>query len=294
MQENKKTRVIAVFAHNEARKIIACLESVRKDIRAGDTCVVLNNGSIDDTSALVLQFSHQHDFCKLVEISIGDKCNAWNVFIHELRVDADLFCFLDGDCEIVPGSLDALENCLESNPTANAVAALPASHVGANSRKVMVRIGGLAGNLYALSGSFVHRIREAHVKLPLGLVGDDSLIGALAYWDLNPKNTWDKTRIVLCEGAEFSYTPLSRFSFNDIRLYYKRKIRYSVRQFQNNLIMRPLKERGLTGIPRHADDLYLGRASEVRLTWSGVHTWFDWLAIRAIRNRIRDHSSERR
>ena len=45
MQEDKKVRAIAVFAYNEARKIIACLESIKKNIWAGDECVVLNNGS---------------------------------------------------------------------------------------------------------------------------------------------------------------------------------------------------------------------------------------------------------
>ena len=116
VQEEKKRRVIAVFAHNEARKIIACLESIKREVRAGDKCVVLNNGSADATSELVEDFSKNNDFCTHVNIEVGDKSNAWNVFVQEIRIKADVFCFLDGDCEILPGSLNALEKCMESNP----------------------------------------------------------------------------------------------------------------------------------------------------------------------------------
>ena len=44
---------------------------------------------------------------------------------------------------------------------------------------------------------------EAMPRLPFGLIGDDSLVGALAYWDLDPKAGWDTRRIVVCNDAEF-------------------------------------------------------------------------------------------
>ncbi|MHB1232215.1 MAG: glycosyltransferase family A protein [Burkholderiales bacterium] len=284
-------RVIAVFAHNEARKIIACLEGIKRDVRLGDKCVVLNNGSTDATTELVEDFSKNNDFCTLMNIEVGDKSNAWNVFVHEIRTNADVFCFLDGDCEILPGSLDALEKCMENNPTANAIAGIPADNVGKIFRNAMLRDGGLAGNLYVLSKGFVERIREADIRLPFGLIGDDSLVGALAYWDLNPKGSWDKTKIVICEGARFSYTPLSYFSFHDVRLYYRRKIRYSLRRIQINLMKKPLKEHGLTAIPRNVDELYSNYSSDIRLAWRGIETWFDWLAIRKIKDRVGNRRS---
>ncbi len=291
MQQNKKSRVIAVFAHNEAKKIIACLESVKNNIAERDQCVVLNNGSTDMTHTLVTEFAQRHDFCRLVDIEIGDKSNAWNVFIHQTRMQADVFCFLDGDCEILPGSLDALEACMASHPAANAIAAIPADHTGHLFRKAMLHEGGLAGNLYALPERFVQRIRTTNTFLPFGLIGDDSLVGALAYWDLEPKNNWVPTRIVTCPGARFSYTPLSFFSLHDIRLYYRRKIRYSLRRIQTNLMKKPLKQQGLTGIPQDVDALYSRFASDVRLTWRGTETWFDWLAIKEIKARVARRAS---
>ncbi|MFP5405215.1 MAG: hypothetical protein ACLGHY_02345, partial [Gammaproteobacteria bacterium] len=91
----------------------------------------------------------------------------------------------------------------------------------------------------------------------------------------------------------FSYTPLSRVSWHDMRLYYRRKIRYSLRRMQNRLMKRPLKEAGLQGIPRNVDDLYLACGSEATLDWRGLQTWFDWLAIRTIRNRARARARAR-
>lgn len=291
MQVDNTQRVIAVFAHNEARKIIACLESVKKNITQGDRCIVLNNGSTDETHTLVEAFAKDNDFCSLVEIAIGDKANAWNVFIHQVNLQADVFCFLDGDCEMLPGSLDALERCMRDHPTANAIAAIPADNTGEVFRGAMLEEGGLAGNLYALPNHFVTRIRAANMRLPLGLIGDDSLIGTLAYWDLNPKQGWDLTKIKLCENARFFYSPLSYFSFHDVWLYYRRKIRYSLRRIQTNLMYKPLKGQGLAAIPPNVDTLYADHAAGLRLTWRGLDTWFDWLAIRRIKARLQSLSS---
>lgn len=291
--KTKKVRVVAIFAHNEANKIIACLKNVKKATKVGDECIVLNNGSTDNTGSLVEEFTKTNSFCRLVTIDVGDKSNAWNVFVHELGIEADLFYFLDGDCEIAQNSLDALEKCITSDPIANAAAALPSDRFSPRNREAMIRDGGLAGNFYALSKQFVERLRKNNTRLPFGLIGDDSLVGALAYWDLNPKGVWDKRKIVICKNADFSYVPFSPFSLRDIRLYYRRKIRYSLRYFQTELMKRPLKNYGLAAIPKNIEDLYVSYSSEVRVTWRGVDTFFDYLAARMIRKCITERSRGR-
>jgi hypothetical protein len=154
----------------------------------------------------------------------------------------------------------------------------------------MLRDGGLAGNLYALTEGFMGRIRQSSVRLPIGLVGDDSLVGALAYWDMNPRGEWDKRRIVLCRDASFSYDRLSLFSSADLRLYYRRKIRYSLRRYQTMLLQAPLKAHGLMAIPQSIDDLYAGSLPLLKLRWRGPDTWFDYLALRRIRKSIANRS----
>jgi glycosyltransferase involved in cell wall biosynthesis len=282
----KFRRAVAIFAHNEGNNIVRCLESISKAMADGDECVVLNNGSSDNTGALVEEFIARNGFGRLVTIKVGDKANAWNVFVHDVRVVADVFVFLDGDCEIEKNALDALERCIVANPRLNAAAALPSATASKTNREAMIRYGGLAGNLYALSAKFVERVRESHVRLPVGLIGDDSLIGALAYWDLNPRVGWDLTRIAICQDAEFSYVPLSCFSIRDLRLYYRRKVRYSLRFFQTELMKEPLKKYGLAAIPVCIDELYESRLSEVLVTRRGVDAVFDYLAARQIRKLV--------
>lgn len=282
--ENK--RVVAIFAHNEAENIIACLNSVKREIRSGDECYVLNNGSCDNTEELVSDFSKENEWCNLVSIEIGDKANAWNVFCHQLRVQAALFIFLDGDCVVAKNSFDALELCMSNNPSVNAVAGLPAEYCSQKNREEMLVSGGLAGNLYALSQEFVARIRKEGIFLPIGLIGDDSLVGSLAYWNLNPRNDWDKSKIVNCEDANFAYRRLSLLSFSDIKMYWKRKIRYSLRRYQNILIGFRLKVGGVSAMPKNIEEIYHDYPSVLRLKWRGVDTWFDFLALRRVAREI--------
>ena len=290
----KEKRVIAIFAHNEAKNIISCLISVKKAIRVGDECYVLNNGSSDDTGYLVDLFSKENSFCKLITIEIGDKANAWNVFCHELNITSSLYIFLDGDCTVSPNSFDALESSIIKNPSANAAAGLPDKHISRKNREEMIRNRGLAGNLYALSPDFMQRIRNYNMRLPLGLIGDDSLVGALASWNLDPKTSWDATKVVSCEDANFSYKRLSLFSIEDIRLYWRRKIRYSLRHYQIMLMKAPLKSQGLKAIPQNIEDIYIDSASQLKLAWRGLDTWFDYLAFRIIRKCITDRFSSHR
>lgn len=290
----EEKRVIAIFAHNEAKNIISCLKSVKKAIRNGDECYVLNNGSSDDTEIIVDNFSKENAFCKLISIKIGDKANAWNIFCHDLKIQSSLFIFMDGDCTVSPKSFDALESCIRKNPCANAAAGLPDERISKKIREDMLLNGGLAGALYALSANFMQRIRSENMRLPIGLIGDDSLVGALAYWDLDPKTDWDKTRIISCEEACFSFERFSPISIADIKLYWRRKIRYSLRYHQTVLMREPLKSQGLKAIPKNIEDIYLDSSPQLKLTWRGLDTWFDYLALRRIKkciaNRSRGHS----
>jgi glycosyltransferase involved in cell wall biosynthesis len=288
------SEVMAVFAHNEANNIIKCLDSIKKSNNVETLrCFVLANGCIDRTCQLVFKYANENPFVKLVEIEKGDKANAWNMFVHSVAPNADIYFFLDGDCRVLPNSLDELERCLKNNRNANAAAALPLD-IGRSTKKQikeMISDGGLAGNLYALSKDFVERIRDKGVYLPFGLIGEDSLIGALAYWNLDPRHEWDRSKIVISEKARFTYIPLSLFSIKDLIQYFKRKKRYSIRYYQIHLLKRPLKEEGITGIPENINQLYDLFSDKLKLRWRGLDTFFDWLALRAIKTSLRKRST---
>lgn len=282
---DSKKRAIAVFAHNEERNIIRCLQTVKAAANQGDECFVLNNGSTDRTGDVVAAFIKDDPRFHLVEISVGDKSNAWNVFVHEIKPQASVYLFLDGDCWIDEYSFRALEEALQISPQANVASALPAAAVSPKFRQQMIAAGGVAGNLYALSPDFVHRLRTLEIYLPVGLVGDDSLVGALACWDLDPTSSWARERVVCCPQANFYYQRLSPFSISDLRLLYRRKIRYSLRRFQNLALRKVLKAQGLKALPRTIEETFaVNRAGEglPALKWRSVDTYFDFLALRKI------------
>lgn len=279
-------RAIAIFAHNEEKNIIACLQSVKKIMKPDDKCFVLNNGSTDKTGLIVEDFSKSNTFCNLVTIDMGDKSNAWNFFVHELGIQAEIFYFIDGDCEVRGDSLNSLEECIKLNPDANVAAAIPLEECSVKIRETMLKEGGLAGALYAIPRHFVERLRASNVRLPIGYIGDDSLIGALAYWDLEPRGTWDIKKIIVCKDAEYFYRRLSVFSVADMRLYYRRKIRYSLRHFQIQLLKKSLKDIGLAAIPDTVNGIYAKNSSELQLKWRGLDTLFDYLALRIIKNSL--------
>src|SRR5262245_53949984 len=118
--------IVGVFAHNEAEKILLCLESIRACMTLMKLhCYVLANGCTDRTCAIVREYMKDHDFVSLVEIEFPDKANAWNVFVHEVSTQQGIHIFVDGDVEVMPNALFELAHGLASSPAANAAAAVP-------------------------------------------------------------------------------------------------------------------------------------------------------------------------
>jgi glycosyltransferase involved in cell wall biosynthesis len=271
---------IAVFAHNEAAGIAACLDSVYRAASPRPFRIhVLANGCTDGTESLVEAYARARPEVTLHSIPLGDKSNAWNVYVHDVAAAAPVHCFVDGDVRVEPGSIGALARTLAAAPGSNAAAALPAAgrNVAAFAREVS-ESHALAGNLYALSGDFVRRVRAAGLRLPVGLIGDDSWVGALALMDLDPSSGWRKERVSVCSDARFAFDSLRWHRVADARLYWRRRIRYGLRRWQTVMLRAHIAEHGLADLPGDVRELYRDYAHLCRLTWSGVDTLFLWLA----------------
>lgn len=281
-----RRRVVAVFAHNESRRIIACLEALRASpIPPNTTCYVIANGCTDDTVARVIDYALHIPWVKVLELSIGDKANAWNYFVHEIAPEAESFFFTDGDCQVEKGSLQYLEEPLLRDKSINAASGVPSRRnlsLGVFRHDITVH-GGFAGNLYILSGDFVSRLRAQDVRLPRGLIGDDSLVSALALWNLDPSTDWKHERIEVVPTATFRYEPVIRTTLFDPMFYIRRLRRYSVRYFQNQLIRSRLKQHGLMMLPDNIATLYLDAKKDELIPRPSLrHYIFDRWAVRTI------------
>jgi glycosyltransferase involved in cell wall biosynthesis len=280
---------VMVLAHNEERHIAKCLDSIVQAERPGRFSIfVMANGCTDGTENVVRAYSKTVPEVKLVTIELGDKCNAWNVFIHEtvptFAPDSDVYFFMDGDARATPGSFTAMHRALGREPHAHAASAPPVSGRSVeHDREELLTERGLVANLYSLRGSFVRRLQAMGVRIPLKLEGDDGLIGALIKWDLDPQhNQYDHQRIVPCADAGFAFESMSLTRPKDWIGYWKRAVRYGRRQYEFQLLGSVLKEKGVAGLPRVIDELYT-KADSLPLRKAGIYTITNWFALQQMR-----------
>ena len=224
----------------------------------------------------------------LVSIEVGDKANAWNVFVHEIAPrDATHCFFMDGDVRATPLSLDKMALALAQHPLANGVSALPKSGRGLDAfQRDMLQDKGVAGNLYGLRGEFVERIVEQAIRMPVGTIGEDALMGAMLKWDLRGDKRWDNDKVTVAEQAGFEFDSVSPWLPREWKKYFRRRVRYSVRGFQNKMLGRAIQPAGFEALPLQISDLYSRYPDVLKLEQRGVNTFFDWLAIREIKASI--------
>jgi glycosyltransferase involved in cell wall biosynthesis len=287
---------VMILAYNEERHIVACLDSIfAAEPDATFEIFVMANGCTDRTEDIVRQYGRKRPEVHLVSIKLGDKCNAWNVFVHETVPaycpDRSVYFFMDGDATAVPGSFSAMRQALESNSHAHAASAVPASGRNASrDRDELLAARGLVANFYSLRGSFVDRLRALRVRIPLKLEGDDGLLGALIKWDLAPERQgFDHQRIVPCADAAFAFEPISPLRPADWKIYWKRAVRYGRRHYEFQLLRVMLKSRGLAGLPADITELY-PEAETLALRWQGFYTLTNFVALRQMRSVGRGHS----
>lgn len=272
---------ISVLAHNEAARIGACLGSL--PLGAPDVTIhVIVNGSTDATAAIANDIAAAAANMRVHVYAEGGKARSWNRFLFD---DLDGFhethIFVDGDAEVVPGSIHALKSTLDFAPGANAASALPMNGRGAaRYQKAMRQDHGLFGDLYALRGDFLRRMKAQGIRLPDDVIGDDGLICAMAKTDLARETDWHEARVAVCMGAGFLCAPVRALSPRSWHMQYRRMIAYSIRHFQNAMISRIMRDSGPGGLPRLLSDIYRrelpGLHPRARPEWF----WFDRLALK--------------
>ncbi|MFN3749469.1 MAG: glycosyltransferase family A protein [Sphingorhabdus sp.] len=272
---------IAVLAHNEAARIATCLKSLPLNNPEVAIHVVVN-GSTDATSSIAADIASTASNVRVHVFNEGGKARSWNRFLFdELTAFHATHVFVDGDAEVVPGSIAALEATLEAQPGVNAAAGLPMNgRKMAYYQQAMRAEHGLFGDLYALRGDFLSRMKAANIRLPDDVIGDDGLICAMAKTGLADESQWRNQRVATCEGAGFLCAPVRLLSPASWLMQYRRMINYSVRHFQNAMISRIMRDAGPKGLPRQLSDIYSRELPALQPRSSPELFWFDRLALR--------------
>ncbi len=142
---------------------------------------------------------------------------------------------------------------------------------------------GLFGDLYALSGDFVERLRASGIRLPEDLIGDDSLVGAFAKTGLANEDDWQEARVQPCKDAGFFCEPTDYFSPASLHGQYKRMINYSVRHFQNRIVTSIMRSSGPIGLPVRMALLYPEWLPRFSPRLHPLWYWFDRQALARMR-----------
>jgi Glycosyl transferase family 2 len=272
---------IAVLAHNEERRIARCLRSL--PLADPDVAVhVVVNGSSDQTAEIAREIAAPHPNVRVHVYEEGGKARSWNQLVFgDLSGFSETHVFVDGDAEIAAGSVPALVRALAQHPGANASSGLPLNGRNAASyRSEVEAVGGLFGDLYAVRGTFLDRMKQRGLRLPRDVVGDDGLIASLAKTDLAGLEDWDDRRVAPCRAAGFYCEETSLARPRTLRTQYRRMINYSVRHFQNRIISHILDVAGPEQLPDRLADLYGEWLPRFAPRREPAYWWFDRIALK--------------
>lgn len=186
---------------------------------------------------------------------------------------------VDGDAEVAPGAIFALLKAFDDFPDANLTSAPPLNGRRAEYyRRMIAQSHGVFGDLYALRGSFIDVMRASGIRLPVDLIGDDGLVGALAKTDLGPLSQWREERVRPVMAAGFRCEPFTPIHLRSWRMQHSRMTNYAIRHFQNLIITQILRGEGPRGFPERLASLY-GQYLPDFAPRGGVWAWFDRRAL---------------
>ncbi len=108
---NRLSVSIIIPTYNRANMVVGAVESVLRQCRPEDEVIVVDDGSTDNTEAVLKPLSDRIRYLKTANAGAG---NARNRGIQEAK--NDLIAFLDSDDEWMPGKLDLQRSLMQARP----------------------------------------------------------------------------------------------------------------------------------------------------------------------------------
>ncbi len=279
-----------VLAYNEADFIESCLGSIEKSLaQLGGISAEVNvicNGCSDNTYQVAERYCQDKTGWHTYEVTLGDKANAWNFAIDLGEGDSLITAFIDGDCTITPESIGSIIKSYEEHPDCYILAGIPKTkgRTTSNTRSVTLKGEALSGNFYALTPLFLDKVYALNFRLPVGLIGDDSLLAWVASHNFKLSNGFSYGFMRGCEGAEFYYHRLTPTSLKNIYQYIRRLHRYSLRHLQQSAIREHLiRHDSFESLPKNVDNIY-GDVKLDHLRLKSTSSVFDMINYLKIKN----------
>ena len=138
-------------------------------------------------------------------IPLGDKANAWNQYIHRIWDGEEIAFFIDGYVRLNADAIELLGNATAANTRALGGSGVPTMGESSTMLRINLIVNtGFHGNFCCIKAGPIEQMREAGIRLPVGLYRTDSLMGALLCYALYPADhAWEDHRIYVHPNASW-------------------------------------------------------------------------------------------
>jgi hypothetical protein len=193
--------------------------------------------------------------------------------------------FIDAYALIAADSFKGFATVLSSHQEAVAATGIAGNGrtMRAATEETLSKGGRLHGQLHAFRPSFLDRLTQAGLRLPIGLYRGDGLLGSMACHDLDAQTTWESHRIKGTAEAVYRIPELSPFSPGDIVRQFRRTVRQMRGRMENAAVTDIIYRDGFAALPRTANEMiaaWLARGGCVPV--SASERPFMSLALRAL------------
>lgn len=242
----------AIFVRNEADAIGHCLHALAAAGRRRrmDVTVIVNGTSDDSAVRAAAALRETGQPGRIFAIAEGCKSNAINQYLHRLRPPSATYFFIDGYAAVAPDALSRLADALDAAPAALAAGAVPST--GRSAARLRASPG-LHGSLFALRGTFVARLVQAGLRLPVRMYRGDGLIGSMVMHDLDTNDGWLGERVVIDPHATWRTPTLQPWNGRDLRRHFNRMVQQARGRLQWGAVKDAIYPAGYAALPEDAD-----------------------------------------
>jgi len=229
---------VAIFAARETPEVL--LLTIDAIVRAASKPTVIDV-MVNGNPGLAAQITHilaitpisgGFAHIRVWSVPLGGKAHTWNQYLHLVWPGRGLAFFVDGYARPMPDALELLAAGMAADQVAIAGTGIPTSgRTAPHLREQMQREGGLQGNFFALKEAAMHQLKNTNFRLPLGLYGFDTLLGAVLGFGLDPaRNPWNaKGYILVHQAVTWSIDAKKWWRYAEIKTHSKRILNNALR-----------------------------------------------------------------
>jgi len=195
---------IAIFtAREQPSELLATIVAAMQASSKNTVIDVMVNGNLSLADNIcknitTIKLTVDSPLIRVWFIKLGGKAHAWNQYVHQVWPGSKLAFFIDGYARISTSAMSLLSVGMSNAADAIAGTGVPSSgSTAVKLREDTLREGGLHGAFFAIKEDTMLALRQRSFRLPLGLYGFDTLLGAVLAFGLDPSvNEWNPKKCI--------------------------------------------------------------------------------------------------